>query len=79
MKDASTDWLECPFCGSEVTHHYSGSSDWDIECQNKDCGALVILWVRGGDEPERARERWNRRFKPDRKDYFPFTPKDRPT
>jgi tRNA(Leu) C34 or U34 (ribose-2'-O)-methylase TrmL len=57
----STDWLGCPFCGGKVEHHYSGSSDWDIDCQTEGCKAQVTFWVRGGDEPERARQLWNRR------------------
>jgi hypothetical protein len=49
----------CPFCGRAVEMFYSGSSDWSIDCE---CGFHFFMTIRGGNEPEEAKIKWNDRF-----------------
>ena len=54
--------LNCPFCGSKA-HTSLIQSMWFVECDNKDCGALMGFDAEKVSQEE-AISAWNRRTQP---------------
>ena len=53
-----TNTIACPICAASLAPFYEGSSDWVLECVP--CNWTLTVWVRGDNEPARAREMFAR-------------------